>query len=187
MQLQTTMNQTFAAHDLLFAEMISEAAIQERIVEMGADLTAKYVDKNPLFVGVLNGAFIFTADLMRACPFACEVDFVRISSYDGLQSTGKIDLIMELKTDIKDRHVIIVEDIIDTGKTLHYFIRELEKRAPASIAIAALLLKPEALEYQLNIDFLGFEIPTKFVIGYGLDYNEQGRHLKGVYQLVENG
>ncbi|MFN7118923.1 MAG: hypoxanthine phosphoribosyltransferase [Saprospiraceae bacterium] len=180
------MNQTYAAHDLLFKIMISEAEIQERIREMGVALTAKYQDKNPLFVGVLNGAFIFTADLMRACSLACEVDFVRISSYAGLQSTGKIDLIMELKTEIKDRHVIIVEDIIDTGKTLHYFIQELQKREPASVAIAALLLKPEALEYPMDIDFLGFEIPTKFVIGYGLDYDEQGRHLNAIYQLVEN-
>lgn len=179
------MSQTFAAHDLLFKMMISEAEIQERVKEMGAELTARYMDKNPLFVGVLNGAFIFTADLMRACNLACEVDFVRISSYAGLQSTGQIDLIMELKTSIKARHLIIVEDIIDTGRTLHHFIAQLKKQEPASIAIATLLLKPEALEYPLDIDFIGFDIPNKFVIGYGLDYDEQGRHLNAIYQLVE--
>jgi hypoxanthine phosphoribosyltransferase len=174
----------FVAHDLLFAEMRSEAEIQERVRALGCEITAAYADKNPLFIGVLNGAFIFTADLLRACELACEVDFVRISSYAGLQSTGKIELVMELKTDIQNRHIIIVEDIIDTGKTLHYFIQELQQRAPASIAIAALLLKPDALEYPLHIDYLGFAIPNKFVIGYGLDYNEQGRQLGGVYQLV---
>ncbi len=179
------MSQTFAAHDLLFKIMISEAEIQERVKEMGAELTNRYLDKNPLFVGVLNGAFIFTADLMRACHLACEVDFVRLSSYAGLQSTGKINFVMELKTAIQNRHLIIVEDIIDTGKTLHFFIEELKKQEPASIAVATLLLKPEALEYPLDIDFLGFEIPNKFVIGYGLDYDEQGRHLNAIYQLVE--
>ncbi len=178
---------TFLAHNLLFEEMIGAVAIQERVQALGAALTAKYSDKNPLFIGILNGAFIFAADLMRACNMACEVDFVRISSYAGLQSTGKINLVMELKMDIKDRHIILVEDIIDTGKTLHYFIQELQKREPASIAIASLLLKPEALEHPLDIEYLGFEIPNKFVIGYGLDYDEQGRQLGGVYQLVEKG
>lgn len=177
----------FLAHNLLFEEMIGAVAIQERVQALGAALTAKYSDKNPLFIGILNGAFIFAADLLRACNMACEVDFVRISSYAGLQSTGKISLVMELKMDIKDRHVILVEDIIDTGKTLHYFIQELQKREPASIAIASLLLKPEALEHPLDIEYLGFEIPNKFVIGYGLDYDEQGRQLGGVYQLVEKG
>lgn len=176
----------FLAHDLLFQEMINTGVIQQRVQELGAAITAKYAGKNPLFIGILNGAFIFTADLMRACPMPCEVDFVRIASYEGMQSTGKINLIMELKSKIKDRHVIIVEDIIDTGKTLHHFIKELQKREPASIAIASLLLKPDALEYALDIEFLGFEIPNKFVIGYGLDYDEQGRHLEGVYQLVES-
>lgn len=178
---------TFKAHDLLFAEMIDTATIQQRVQELGVALTEKYSDKNPLFIGILNGAFIFAADLMRACAMPCEVDFVRISSYAGMQSTGQITLLMELKTEIKDRHVVLVEDIIDTGRTLHCFIQELQKREPASISIASLLLKPEALEYALDIEFLGFEIPNKFVIGYGLDYDEQGRHLGGVYQLVESG
>lgn len=178
------MKKTYAAHDLLFSEMITETEVQNRVKALGAELTKHYADKNPLFISVLNGAFIFTADLMRACNFACEVEFVRISSYDGLQSTGNIKLVMEVKADIRNRHIIVTEDIIDSGRTLHYFMQELKKYEPASLAIASLLLKPEALEYPLEIDFLGFEIPNKFVIGYGLDYNEQGRNLGGIYQLV---
>lgn len=179
------MKNTVSAHDLLFSEMITAQEIKERVRALGIELTNQYADKNPLFVSVLNGSFIFTADLVRACEFACEVEFVRISSYDGLQSTGEIKLLMETKNEIRNRHVIVVEDIIDSGKTLHFFVQELKKREPASIAIASLLLKPAVLEYPLQIDFLGFEIPPKFVIGYGLDYNEQGRNLSGIYQLVE--
>ncbi len=179
------MKHTVQAHDLLFSEMITPAEIQARVAQIGIALAEKYQATNPLFITVLNGAFVFTADLMRACEIPCEVEFVRLSSYEGLQSSGKIEMLMELKADIRNRPVIVAEDIIDTGRTLHYFIQELKKREPASIAIASLLVKPEALEYALQIDYLGFEIPNKFVIGYGLDYKEQGRNLSGIYQLVE--
>lgn len=177
----------FTAHGLLFEEMISEEAIRQRVQELGAALTADYEGKNPLFIGILNGAFIFAADLLRACDMACEVDFVRISSYVGLESTGEIQLVMELKSEIQHRHLILVEDIVDSGKTLHFFIKQLQKRNPASIAIASLLLKPAALQHSLDVKYCGFEIPNQFVIGYGLDYNDQGRQLRGIYQLVEQG
>lgn len=179
------MKPTFAAHDLTFEEMISEAAIQERVREMGAQLRAVYQDKNPLFLCVLNGAFIFAADLVRAFEQPCEMDFVRLASYDGLASTGKVRMTMDTKNEVQGRHVIIVEDIVDTGTTLAAFREELQRFAPASVAIATLLMKPEALRHELEVAYVGFDIPNKFVIGCGLDYNEQGRHLRGIYQLKE--
>lgn len=179
------MKPTFVAHDLLFSEMIDQATIQQRIQDMGAELSIRYQYKNPLFIGVLNGAFIFLADLVRACGIPCEMDFVRISSYEGLQSSGKVHIQMDTKLDIKNRHLILVEDIVDTGRTLSAYIQELQKQEPASIAIVSLLIKPEALVYDLDVALAGFEIPPRFVIGYGLDYNEQGRHLPGIYQLLE--
>lgn len=179
------MKPTFAAHELSFAEMIDEATVQARVMEMGAQLRQDYTDKNPLFLCVLNGAFIFAADLVRACDIPCEIDFVRLSSYAGLESTGDVRLTMGTKNEVQGRHVIIVEDIVDTGNTLTAFKRDLQQLSPASVAIATLLMKPEALQHELEVKYIGFNIPSKFVIGCGLDYNEQGRHLRGIYQLIE--
>ncbi len=176
----------FRANDLSFEEMIDEATIQVRIQELGAQLHQDYLGKNPLFIGVLNGAFLFAADLIRACNIPCEIDFVRMSSYKGMTSSGEVRITLESKIEIKDRHIIIVEDIVDTGTTLSSFCKDIKKQFPASVAIASLLFKPEALKHDLKIDYVGFEIPIRFVIGYGLDYNEQGRHLRSIYQLVEN-
>jgi len=180
------MKPTFAAHDLTFEEMIDEAAVQARVQEMGAQLRAIYQGNNPLFLCVLNGAFIFAADLVRAFEQPCEMDFVRLTSYDGLESTGKVRMTMATKNEVQGRHVIIVEDIVDTGNTLAAFRQELQQLRPASVAIATLLMKPDALRHELQVEYVGFNIPNKFVIGCGLDYNEQGRHLRGIYQLVEN-
>lgn len=178
------MKPIFKAHDLSFEEMIDEATIHARVQEMGTQLQELYFDKNPLFIGVLNGAFLFAADLIRAFESPCEIDFVRMSSYKGLRSTGQVTITLESKIEIKGRHLIIVEDIVDTGNTLYAFCQDIEKQEPASVAIATLLIKPEAVQHNLKVDFVGFEIPPKFVIGCGLDYNEQGRHLKGIYQLI---
>lgn len=179
------MKPRFVAHDLVFEEMMDENAIRNRIVEMGRQIQADYSGKNPLFLGVLNGAFIFAADLIRASNIPCEIDFIRLTSYDGLASTGNIETTLEMKIDVKDRHVIIVEDIVDTGNTLTTFRRELGQAQPASIAIATLLMKPKSLQHDLKVEYIGFNIPPKFVIGCGLDYNEQGRHLRSIYQLIE--
>lgn len=179
------MKPLFKAHELSFEEMIDEAAIQTRVLALGAEIHTIYQDKNPLFIGILNGAFLFAADLIRACDVPCEIDFIRMSSYKGLKSTGEVKIALESKIEIKDRHIIIVEDIVDTGNTLHAFQQDLKKMQPASVAIATLLSKPEAIQHDLKVDFVGFEIPPKFVIGYGLDYNEQGRHLRGIYKLIE--
>lgn len=174
---------TVKAHDLTFELMISEQEVQDKVAEMGKLLCERYQDKNPLFLGVLNGSFIFTADLTRAFGEKCEVSFIKLSSYSGLESTGEVATLIGLTTEVEDRHVIIVEDIIDTGKTMHDFLPTLEKMKPASVAFATFLLKPDAIKYDFTIDYIGFEIPNKFVIGYGMDYNEQGRNLRGIYQL----
>ena len=171
------------AHDLSFQLMFSEQKILERIEEMGKELNEKYHDKSPIFLGVLNGAFVFTADLTRAFGGTCEVSFIKLSSYSGLESTGEVATVIGLNVDVENRHVIVVEDIIDTGKTMYDFLPRLKKMKPASVAFASFLVKPDAIKYEVPIDFVGFEIANKFVIGYGLDYNEVGRNLRGIYQL----
>lgn len=175
--------QTAQIKQLEFELLIPASAIQQRVAELGKQIAQDYRDDPPLFIGVLNGAFIFAADLMRAVDLPTSITFVKFSSYVGMQSTGEVKSLLGLDPDqVKDRPVIIVEDIVDTGKTLSVFIQDLEKLQPASIRIAALLLKPDALHYELKVDYLGFEIPPAFVIGYGLDYDEEGRQLPGIYQ-----
>lgn len=179
------MSKTVKAHDLEFEIYISEKDIAEKVASLGAQIGQDYQDKKPLFVGILNGCFVFAADLMRACDIDCEVSFIKLASYSGLSSTGKVSTLIGLnEEEIKGRHIIIMEDIIDSGKTLSEFLNSLKAMEPASVAIASLLVKPEAVQYPVPIDYLGFEIPNKFVIGYGLDYNGLGRNLGGIYQLI---
>ena len=172
-------------NNLQFKPFIAAETIQQRIEELGMVLRERYAGQRPLFIGILNGAFIFTADLVRAAELECEVTFMRLSSYAGLQSTGQVTTNMGLDIEIKDRHVILVEDIIDSGRTLYELTKNMREQGPASVAIATLLLKPDALQFPLEADFVGFSIPSKFVIGYGLDYNQAGRELKEIYQLAE--
>lgn len=176
---------TVTAHDLSFELLITEAQIQERVQAIGKALTAKFEGKKPIFIGILNGAFIYMADLMRACEMDCELAFIQLASYEGLASSGEIKTVMDLNVEVKNRHVIIAEDIIDTGNTLNQFIPSLEKLEPASITLTTLLLKPDALQHPLNIHHTGFEIPNLFVIGYGLDYDNLGRNWRGIYQLSD--
>lgn len=172
-------------NNLQFKPFIAAETIQQRIDELGVALRERYAGQRPLFIGILNGAFIFTADLVRAAELECEVTFMRLSSYAGLQSTGQVTTNLGLDIEIKDRHVILVEDIIDSGRTLYELTKKMREQGPASVAIATLLLKPDALQFPLEADFVGFSIPSKFVIGYGLDYNQAGRELKEIYQLAE--
>lgn len=170
-------------HDLHFEPFISAERIQGRIREMGQELSRRYRGRNPVFVAILNGAFVFAADLVRACDINCEVTFVKLSSYAGLRSSGRINEVIGLEMDIRDRPVLIVEDIIDSGRTLADFVPRLQSLGPASVEIICFLSKPEALECDLTIDMIGFEIPDRFVVGYGLDYNGLGRNLPDIYQL----
>lgn len=177
--------QTVQLHDLHFRPIISPEEIAEKVTAMAREICRDYAGKRPLFLGILNGSFIFAADLVRACNIDCEISFIRLASYHQLTSSGDVQTVIGLKEDIKDRHVILVEDIVDSGRTMHYFVPDLKKLAPASIAIATLLDKPDAHEFPVSIDYKCFEIPPDFVVGYGLDYDGLGRNLPGLYQLVE--
>jgi hypoxanthine phosphoribosyltransferase len=174
-------------HDLTFKPYLDAGQIRTRVAAMAAAIGRTHAEKCPLFLGVLNGAFVFAADLVRACDFPCEISFIKLASYQHTVSSGDVKTIIGLQDDVKDRHLIIVEDIIDSGRTMHQFIPDLQKLGPASVSVATLLSKPDAHEFPVNIDFVGFEIPPDFVVGYGMDYNGLGRNLPGLYQLVEDG
>ena len=178
-------NKEVEINELKFQLMLDEATIENRIDELGRSLREMNIGDNPVFLGILNGSFIFMADLVRAYENPCEVSFIRLSSYDGLASSGEVMTVMGLTDPLEDRDVVIVEDIIDSGKTMDEFLPTLKEMNPKSITLVTFLLKPDALKYEFPIDLVGFEIPDEFVIGYGLDYDEQGRNLKGVYQLKE--
>ncbi len=171
-------------HDKEFQLYISEEDIRESVKTLSAQIEEDYQDLNPLFVCVLNGSFIFAADLLRYISFDTEIQFVTIKSYDGLSSSGEIEIINWDESAIKNREVLIVEDIIDTGQTLNAFIPILTNAGAKSVKVVSLLLKPDALVCPIKVDYNAFKIPNKFVVGYGLDYNEKGRNLEGIYQLV---
>ncbi len=171
--------------DKRFRVFIPYEDIQERIRIMAAAMTREYEGKQPMFLSVLTGSFMFAADLMKHINIDCEIAFTRLSSYSGTASTGKVDMVMDFKENIEGRHIIILEDIVDSGTTLSRFIPVLEERKPASIAIATLLIKPEALKYPLNVPYVGFRISNEFILGYGLDYDGSGRNFKDIYQVVE--
>ncbi|HEU4607627.1 MAG TPA: hypoxanthine phosphoribosyltransferase [Chitinophagaceae bacterium] len=173
-------------HDKYFEPYLDEETIAARVLEMAKRLDEEYAGKKPLFIAILNGSFMFAADLFRTLTIDAEICFIKLASYKGSKSTGHVITAIGLDTDIIDRHVIIIEDIVDTGKTLTEFLPQLEHQQPASLKIVALLHKPDATVYPLQIDYLGFTIPNKFVVGYGLDYDGLGRNLPALYQLAEN-
>ncbi|MGV3657507.1 MAG: hypoxanthine phosphoribosyltransferase [Chitinophagaceae bacterium] len=172
--------------DKSFEIYLSEEEIQKRIAEMAAEINRDYEGKLPLFIAILNGSFMFATDLFKHLTIEAEICFIKLVSYKGMKSTGHITTAIGLDQDLYGRDVIIIEDIVDTGKTLGYFLPKLEHQQPASLKIAALLHKPEATVHPLKIDYTGFSIPNKFVVGYGLDYDGCGRNLKEIYQVVEN-
>ena len=174
---------TIQVLDKTFEPYLKEAAIQEKINELAGQLNQDYSGKRPLFLSVLNGAFLFTADLFKQITIEAEVSFIKLASYKGTSSTGNVITAIGLDINVKDRHIIILEDIIDTGKTLHHYLPQLESMQPASVKIAVLLNKKDALLYPVHIDYACFEIPNKFVVGYGLDYDGLGRNSRDIYQL----
>ena len=171
-------------HDKEFEPYLSEEQIKNKIHEMAASTNRDYAGKRPLFIAILNGSFMFAADLFKAVTIDAEICFIKLASYKGTKSSGQVITAIGLDTDLIDRHVIILEDIVDTGKTLSEFLPQLQHHHPASLKIAALLHKPEATVYPIKVDYLGFSIPNKFVLGYGLDYDGLGRNIKEIYQLV---
>lgn len=169
--------------DLSFIGYINKDEIQAKVSEIAARLNEDYADKNPMFLVILNGAFIFAADLIRQFNHDCEVNFIRIKSYHNTESTGNVEIFMPHEIPFEGRHIVIVEDIIDTGNTMAAFLPLLQSKNPASVSICAFLVKPEAHMHDIKTEYPGFVIPKKFVLGYGLDYNGLGRNLADLYQL----
>lgn len=159
--------------------LITREQLQQRIAELGRQVTADYASQNPIMVCVLKGALMFLGDLMRCLDIHCEVDIMAISSYGGknMESTGVVRIVMDLARSIEGRHVLIVEDIVDTGHTLTYMLENLRTRHPASLKVCALLDKPSRRQVHVPLDYIGFQIPDKFVVGYGLDFDEHYRNL----------
>jgi hypoxanthine phosphoribosyltransferase len=171
-------------HDKEFVPYLTSGEIEKQISRVASEINRDYVGKKPLFIAILNGSFIFAADLFKQINVEAEIAFIKLASYKGVKSTGKVITSIGLDTDIYGRDVIIIEDIVDTGKTLFQFLPQLEHQHPSSLKIASLLHKPDAMVHPIKIDYLGFTIPDKFVLGYGLDYDGLGRNIKEIYQLV---
>jgi len=163
---------------------LTKEELEARVAELGTELAEKYEGKNPIFIGVLNGAYIFLSDLMRQVDISCEVDFLKLSSYgDEKVSSGEVTDLKDIDADIEGRNVVLVEDIVDTGLSMKYLVDKLQKKGPASIATVTLLHKTEATHHDVQLDYVGFQIPTLFVLGYGLDYAQEGRNLGQIYIL----
>ena len=165
---------------------ISKSQLDERIGELGREIDHDYEGKRPILIGILNGAYIFLADLMRNLSIPCEVDFIKLSSYgDEKVSSGNVTERKELDAEIQGRHIILVEDIVDTGLSMSYMMNKIREKKPASVAVITLLHKKEATKYDVSLDYIGFEIPNRFVLGFGMDYAQEGRNLAQIYALSD--
>jgi hypoxanthine phosphoribosyltransferase len=173
-------------HDKTFEPYLTADEISAVIKKLAAALNNEYQNKRPLFIAILNGSFIFASDLFKELTIEAEICFIKLASYKGTKSSGHVVTAIGLDIDLIGRDVIIIEDIVDTGKTLSEFLPQLRHQQPSSLKIVALLHKPEATRFPLKIDYLGFTIPDKFVVGYGLDYDGLGRNLPAIYQLTES-
>lgn len=169
-----------------FEPYISAAEIHKRIVSLADQINADYNGKRPLFIAILNGSFMFASDLFKEINIDAEICFIKLASYKGTRSTGNVITSIGLDEPLKDRHVVIIEDIVETGNTLNKFLPQLHNQQPASLKIAALLHKPEALQFPITINYLGFSVPNKFLLGFGLDYDGLGRNLAEIYKLTED-
>jgi hypoxanthine phosphoribosyltransferase len=171
--------------DKQFKSYLEKETIQIEVERIASELNTDYADKNPLFIAILNGSFMFASDLFKLIKVPAEICFIKLASYKGTQSTGQVITAIGLDRDLFERDVVIIEDIVDTGKTLTAFIPQLEHQQPRSLKICSLLHKKAATTYPVQIDYLGFEIPDLFVVGYGLDYNGFGRNLNKIMQLAD--
>ena len=176
---------TIRVHDKEFEPYLSEGLIEHKIKEIAHQISQDYAGKKPLFIAILNGSFMFASDLFKAISIEAEICFIKLASDKGTKSSGHVLTAIGLDIDLIGRHVVILEDIVDTGKTLSEFLPQLEHQQPASLRIAALLHKPEATVYPIAVDYLGFAVPNKFLLGYGLDYDGLGRNIPSIYKLIE--
>ena len=170
--------------DKTFETSMTEAEIKQRVKELAQQMSRDLEGKNPLFLAVLNGAFIFAADLMREMTIPCEISFVKLASYQGTTSTGTIHEVIGINEDLMGRTVVIVEDIVESGLTIKRMMEQIGTRHPASVQVCTLFFKPEQLKEDLKLDYVAFSIPNDFILGYGLDYDQQGRGLRDLYTLV---
>lgn len=177
--------ETIQVKDKKFAVSIPEAEILEQVKRVGREISKDMQGKDPVFIAILNGAFMFAADLMREVSIPSRITFVKLTSYSGVSSTGAVKEMIGLNTDISGKDVIIVEDIVDTGLTMKSLLATLSKYNPASVSICSLLVKPEKLEVDIDIPYKCFEIPNDFILGYGLDYDGYGRNTRDIYTVVE--
>ncbi|MDR1437307.1 MAG: hypoxanthine phosphoribosyltransferase [Candidatus Symbiothrix sp.] len=171
--------------DKIFKIFLPENIILDAVSKVAAQLNEDFHDKKPLFIVVLNGAFMFASDLIRRFDSPCEVTFIRLKSYQGLVRDEKTKEIQGLTDNITNRHIVIIEDIIDTGHTIAFLMKKLKEKSPASIKVAGLLLKPQALQLDVKPDYIAISIPNDFIVGYGLDYDEEGRNLRNIYKIAD--
>ncbi len=171
-------------HDKEFVLSITPAQIQDAVSSIAAGISSDHKDDNPLFLSILNGSFMFTADLLKKINFSCTVSFLKLASYSGDASTGIVKELIGLDEEISGRTVVVLEDIVDTGTTLKSIVAQLKRQNPGQVKIATLLLKPDAFSGDVHIDYVGLEIPNDFIVGYGLDYNQLGRNLDGIYKIL---
>ncbi|MDN5292101.1 MAG: hypoxanthine phosphoribosyltransferase [Anaerophaga sp.] len=171
--------------DKEFALSIPASDIKKAIWEMAIKINSELRDKNPLMICILNGSFMFSADLMKLIDFPCEISFVKISSYQGMGSTGEVKQLIGLNEEIEGRTVVLLEDIVDTGVTIEKLVDQLAAQNPKEVKVATLLFKPEACKRKLNLDYVGMEIPNDFIVGYGLDYDGYGRNLPDIYTVID--
>lgn len=178
--------ETVICNGALFRLYITKKQLDKRIEELALQIDRDYEGKKPIFIGILNGAFIFLADLMRHVTVPCEVDFFKLSSYgDEKVSSGHVTERKDLDADVEGRHVILVEDIVDTGLSMRYMVDRIKEKKPISVSVMTLLHKPDATKHYVNVDYVGFQIPTLFVLGYGMDYAQEGRNLAQIYVIDE--
>ena len=178
--------QTIQLLDKKFTLSISEEEILEKIALVADKMNAELADKNPLFVAILNGSFMFAADLMKKINFSCQISFVKLASYHGTTSTNNVLELVGLNENLVGKTVVVIEDIVDSGLTMTKVVELLKSRGAEKILIATLLFKPDALQHNLTLDYVAMEIPNDFIVGYGLDYDGYGRNLKDIYTLVKS-
>ena len=171
-------------HDKEFRPYLSAAQLDEAVAALGARLSTDYAGRQPLFVVVLTGGFMFASDLLKHFTEPCEIVFIRVASYEGTESSGAVQEILGLREEVQGRHLVVVEDIVDTGTTMQHLLPKLLAQAPASVEIATLFFKPASLRHPLDLRYVALEIPNDFVVGYGLDYDGLGRNLPDVYVAV---
>ena len=172
-------------HDKYFKPFISAEEIDNNIQRIAKKINVDMEGKTPIFMSILNGAFMFASDLLKNIDIPCEISFVKLSTYQGTKSTEKVRELIGFSESLKDRNIVIVEDIVDSGFTMENVLAQLKKIGVADVKIATLLFKPAAFTKSYNIDYIGFEIPNDFIVGYGLDYDGQGRNLRDIYKIVE--